>query len=225
MNSLTKITLQAKPAYRFDRKFSGAVFLCAAASLFVLPLTVRAESLWLKAGANVQTHYGDHRAAKPGDILTIVLSENVSATSTQETKANKDSTISDSVTSFLFPNSKVGTYKGEKPSIEATASNQYNGKGNITYNQAVRARASVLVVDILPNGNLVLEGIRSVMFANEKQYMILHGIARSDDVAADNTLQSGQIANAYLEIKGEGDLSAAQKKGWLTKLNDFLNPF
>ena len=134
--------------------FPKIIFAGVLVSLCVAPLPVSAESLWLKAGSGIQTHYGDHRAARPGDILTIVLSETVNATSTQETKANKDSTINDSVTSFLFPNSKLGTYKGQMPSSNMTASNQYDGKGNITYNQSVAAKASVLVVDILPNGNL-----------------------------------------------------------------------
>lgn len=187
--------------------------------------TLNAESLWLKAGSQAQTTYGDHRACRPGDILTILVSEAVTATATQETKANKDVTLDNTVNSFLFPNSNLGTLHGTFPSTDITGSNQYNGKGNINYNQAVNAKASVMVVDVLPNGNLVIEGLRSVMFANEKQYMVLRGIVRADDVTAQNTVSSGQIANAYVEIKGEGDLSAAQRKGWLMKLNDFLNPF
>ncbi len=205
------------------RKWATALWTAAATLLLATP--VHAESLWLKAGSSVQTRYGDNRARRPGDILTILIDEAVKVTATQETKANKDVTLDNAVTSFLFPNSPLGTSNGDFPLTDITGSNQYNGKGNITYNQAVAAKASVMVVDILPNGNLVIEGLRSVLFANEKQYMILRGIVRADDVTAQNTVSSGQIANAYVEIKGEGDLSAAQRKGWLMKLNDFLNPF
>lgn len=203
------------------RKWAAALWLAA----LLLAPPAQAESLWLKAGSSVQTRYGDHRACRPGDILTILVQETVNATATQETKANKDVTVDNTVSSFLFPNSSLGTLHGTFPSTDITGSNQYNGKGNITYNQSVNTKASVMVVDILPNGNLVIEGLRSVMFANEKQYMILRGIVRADDVTAQNTVSSGQIANAYVEIKGEGDLTAAQRKGWLMKLNDFLNPF
>ena len=189
----------------------------------VAPL--QAESLWLKAGSAAQSHYSDRRAYRAGDLLTIVVQETVNVTTSQETKADKDSTIDNSVTSFLFANSKLGQYKGEFPSTKTTGSNKYDGKGNITYNQAVSAKASVMVTDVLPNGNLLIEGLRAVSFANEKQYMVLRGVVRSEDVAYDNTIPSSLIANAYVEIKGEGDLSAAQHKGWLTKLNDFINPF
>ncbi len=219
----TRVSSKKAPARKLAARRKWATALWATALLLTTP--AHAESLWLKAGSQVQTRYGDHRACRPGDILTLLIQENVTATATQETKANKDVTVDNAITSFLFPSSKLGTYKGEFPSTDMTGSNQYNGKGNISYRQAVNARASVMVVDVLPNGNLVIEGLRSVMFANEKQYMILRGIVRGDDVTAQNTVLSGQVANAYLEIKGEGDLSAAQRKGWLMKLNDFLNPF
>ena len=211
------------------KQFSIFVFekpaLIALIIFLLLTAPLRAESLWMKAGSNVQSHFADRRAARIGDILTITISEQVKVTADQETKANKDSTIDNAVSSYLFANSKLGTYKGSFPTTDITGSNQYNGKGNISYNQSVNAQASVMVVDVLPNGNLIVEGLRSVMFAKEKQYMILHGVVRADDITAENTVTSGKIANAYVEIKGEGDLSAAQKKGWLLRLNDFLNPF
>ncbi len=198
-------------------------FVFGCLTLFALP--AQAESLWLRAGSNVSSHYGDHRACRPGDILTIIISEEIDITATQETKADKDSTVNDSVASFLYANSNFGKYKGEMPSVETSSTNQYKGKGNITVNQSVSAQAAVMVTDVLPNGNLVIEGLRSIIFANEKQYMMLRGIVRADDISASNTIDSNLIANAYVEIKGEGDLSSAQHKGWLLKLNDFLNPF
>lgn len=197
----------------------------ACSALLVASLPLHAESLWLKAGSRAPMQYGDKRASRPGDILTIVIQETVNVTATQETKANKDVTVDNTVASFVFANSDLGKYKGVFPSTDITGSNQYNGKGNITYGQSVSAKAAVMVSDVLPNGNLVIEGVRSVMFANEKQYMVLRGVVRADDVTADNTVPSGQIANAYVEIRGEGDLSAAQRKGWLMRLNDFINPF
>jgi flagellar L-ring protein FlgH len=200
--------------------FSALVCLCAASGL-------SAESLWLKAGGAASSHYGDRRAARAGDILTVIVSESSTMSASQKTKAEKSAGIQNEVASWLFPASAsaLGTHNGALPSTDITSENDYEGKGEISNSQSLTARAAVMVVDVLPNGNLVIEGLRSVAFAGEKQYMILRGVVRSDDVTAANTVLSSQIANAYVEIKGEGDISSAQRKGWLMRMNDFLNPF
>jgi len=83
----------------------------------------------------------------------------------------------------------------------------------------------VQVIDVLPNGNLVIEGLREISFSKEKQYAELHGIVRPYDVQSDNTVDSTNIAAAQIDIVSEGTLTDAQKKGWLLKLNDKMNPF
>lgn len=188
----------------------------ALALLACAPLS--AESLWLKAGDNAKTQYSDHRAVRAGDILTVVIRETTDITATKETKADKTASINDAITSFFLGHPKERT-------AEATSTNNYNGKGNITNKQTVNTNIAVMVVDVLPNGNLLIEGIRALTYSNEKQYMVLQGIVRADDVSAGNTVMSTQIANATIEIKEEGDLSSTQRKGWLMRLNDFLNPF
>lgn len=200
----------------------------AAASLNMLALSMilfpassaRAESLWMKAGERAQTHYADHRAVRAGDILTVVIKETTNITATKETKSNKTSTVQDAITSWFF-----GSQNGKPRNANASGINNYDGKGNITDQQEVDANIAVMVTDVLPNGNFVIEGVRSVVYSNEKQYMILQGIVRADDITANNTVLSTQIANATVDIKEEGDLASGQRKGWLLRLNDFLNPF
>lgn len=182
--------------------------------------SVRAESLWMKAGERAQTHYADHRAVRAGDILTVVIKETTNITATKETKSNKTSTVQDAITSWFF-----GSQNSKPRNANASGINNYDGKGNITDQQEVDANIAVMVTDVLPNGNFVIEGVRSVVYSNEKQYMILQGIVRADDITANNTVLSTQIANATVDIKEEGDLASGQRKGWLLRLNDFLNPF
>ena len=83
----------------------------------------------------------------------------------------------------------------------------------------------MLIADVLPNGNLVLEGARRVSFSGETQHVVLRGIVRPADISPANTVLSTNIAEARLEFLSEGELSSAQKRGWLSKLYQALRPF
>ena len=81
------------------------------------------------------------------------------------------------------------------------------------------------VIDVLPNGNMVVEGVRLVRFSGETQYASLRGIVRPVDVQKDNTVLSTNIADAQVEFVSEGSLTEAQKKGWLLRLANKASPF
>jgi len=196
--------------------------ICSLVALFAAA-SLSAESLWLKAGNNALGQFADKRATAVGDIITVVISESTSQNASLKTKGEKSAGINNVFTQFLFPNTL--TENGETPTVDISGDNDYEGKGEVANSTSVSARMSVIVTDVLPNGNLVLEGVRSVTFAKESQYMVLRGLARPHDVTADNTILSNQIANATLEFVGEGEVSSAAHKGWLMKLNDFVNPF
>ena len=85
--------------------------------------------------------------------------------------------------------------------------------------------AAVVVTDVLPNGNFVIEGVRLITFSGETQYMVLHGIVRSDDIGSDNTVNSTNIADAGIEVVSKGSLNDAEKQGWFTKVYEMLRPF
>jgi flagellar L-ring protein precursor FlgH len=198
----------------------SSLLLSTAAALAVLPV-LRADSLWSGGGGD-RGMVADHKGARTGDIITIVVSESVAAQSSQSTKSSRDSTVADAVTSFLYPS--TGLHKGALPSIQLSGKAAYNGGGDISNNQSLVSRAAVLVTDVLPNGNLVIEGVRVVTFSGETQYVVLHGLVRQDDVSNVNEVQSSNIAEARVEFKSEGALTDAQKRGWLSKLYEKLRP-
>ncbi len=187
-----------------------------------LALPGRADSLWMAAGGD-RGMFADHKAAHSGDILTIVVSESVAAQSSQSKKSGRDSSIADAVQSFLYPT--TGLHNGVLPSISISGKSAYSGGGDVNNSQSLVSRAAVLVTDVLPNGNMVIEGARMVTFSGEAQYVVLHGIVRPDDVASNNTVQSSNIADARVEFISEGSLTDAQKRGWLAKLYEKLRPF
>lgn len=187
--------------------------------------TAFAGSLWTDARARETAMFGDRRAARVGDILTVIVQETASVEASRRTKTDKSSDIDYSVESFLYPSGSFGTNNGEFPQIKMGGGNDFSGGGEITNRQSVSARAAVTVIDVLPNGNLVIEGSRYVAYSDEKQYAILRGIVRPDDIQTGNTVLSSSIADARVEFLSQGAISSAQRKGWLTKVFDTINPF
>ncbi len=186
---------------------------------------VRADSVWPTNGGSERSMIADRKAGRSGDILTIVVSESAAATSSQSTKSSRDSSINDAVQQFLFANSKALTHAGSLPGLQLAGKSSYTGGGDISNTQSLTARAAVLVTDVLPNGNLVVEGARMVRFSGETQYVVLHGFVRVDDIASDNTVASSNVADAKVEFYSEGQLTDAQKRGWFAKLYEKLRPF
>lgn len=185
----------------------------------------RADSLWTSPANPERSMFADHKASRRGDILTVVISESVAQTSSQSKSSTKSSKVDASVSSFLFANSGMGKLKGGLPSTSFSGKNDFAGTGDIKNSQSLSGQAAVLVSDVLPNGNLVIEGARVITFSGETQYVVLHGIVRADDVSSANTVASSNIADVRVEFISEGELTDAQKRGWLTKLVDTLRPY
>jgi flagellar L-ring protein FlgH len=194
--------------------------LAAAAPVF-------ADSLWTSSANSEHSMYADHKASRTGDILTVVISESVAQQSSQSTKSNKSSNIDAGISQFIYPPaiSGLATKGGALPATKMAASNDFTGGGEISNTQSLSGRAAVLVTDVLPNGNLVIEGVRVITFSGETQYVVLHGLVRADDVTSANTVVSTNVADVRVEFISEGALTDAQKRGWLTKIYDTLRPY
>ncbi|HLP06536.1 MAG TPA: flagellar basal body L-ring protein FlgH [Opitutaceae bacterium] len=192
--------------------------------LFLLPLApvAHADSVWPSGSSRGML--ADRRASRTGDIVTIIVQESVSSQNSQSSKADKASKADNAITQFLFPTtaSLAGTHNGSLPGTGFDNSSSTASSGAISNKATLTSRAAVLVTDVLPNGNLVLEGVRQVAMGGERQYMVLRGIIRPEDISSNNTISSTSIANATLEVISEGSLTDTQGKGWLTKLYELL---
>lgn len=182
-----------------------------------------AGSLWTAPGSTERPLVSDRKGGRVGDIITIVVAESAAQSSTQSKKTNSGSSIDTSLSQFFFP--KGLTHGGANPALKFKNSNDFSGGGEVNNTQTITARAAVIITDILPNGNLVIEGARRVTFSGETQHIVLHGVVRPEDIFPDNTLLSSSIANAKVEFISEGDLTDARRRGWLGKLYDMLRPF
>jgi flagellar L-ring protein precursor FlgH len=189
--------------------------------------SVRADSLWATLGGEHLSMFADRKASRVGDIVTVVVSEAAAASSTQNKQSSRTSTTNDTVGQFIFPPavSGLGTHAGALPSLQLSGASNYAGGGQITNSQSVTSTAAVLVTDVLPNGNMVIEGVRLVTFSGESQYIVLHGIIRPDDISSTDTINSTSIAQARVEVVSTGALSDSEKLGWLSKLYEQIHPF
>lgn len=189
-------------------------------------------SLWLKGGEQKGLYWGK-RAHAVGDLITIDVAESSSLAASQNSVRNRQLEVENAVTQFLYANSGFGKHKGGLPGtqIETQSSNQ--GGGSIANTQDLKGRVSVVVIDVLPNGVLVLEGARMVTFSGESYYAVLKGMVRQEDIGFGfkdglryrNIVSSQYIADAQVEFISKGSLNDAQKESWYQKLSSMLNPF
>ena len=190
-------------------------------------------SLWVKSTNNQRGLYGDKRSFSVGDLITIDVGESSSLAASQNSVRNRQSQVENAVKQFLFANSKMGTHNGELPGTEIESKSSNKGGGSIANTQNLKGRVSVVVIDVLPNGVLVLEGARMVTFSGESYYAVLKGMVRQEDIGAGfreglryrNIVSSQYIADAQIEFVSKGSLNDAQKESWYQKIASMINPF
>jgi flagellar L-ring protein FlgH len=175
--------------------------------------------------------FGDDKAEKVGDIITVTIDENATSTQSATTNTSKDSSIDMQTPNVLGLPSNLGIQNflnmGTQfdPTVNATIANSMQGTGTVTRNGTLSATISALITDIVPSGNLRIEGRRSVTINNEEQIMVLRGIVRPQDINFDNTIPSTLIADASISYTGEGVVADEQRKGWLAKVLSKVWPF
>lgn len=193
--------------------------------LLTAPLATPAQSLW-KADSS-RALVADKRATAVGDLLTILVQENNTASKDNSTKTAKSSAIDASIASFLYSPtaSSFLTKGGQLPALKMNASQDFDGGGKISNSEKITARITVRVADVLPNKNLVIEGRRTTSFSGETQEAVLRGVVRVEDIAANNTLFSYNIADATIKYVSTGTITDNQRKGWFTRVWEKLTPF
>lgn len=204
--------------WRFELVWAG---LCCLAIAPPMP----AQSLWQDRTSISMV--SDKRAHAVGDILTIIVQESNTASKDNSTKTAKGSGVDASINTFLYSPAASGllTKGGQLPALKYSSKQDFSGGGQINNSERITARIAVRVVDVLPNGNLVIEGTRQTSFAGETQDAILRGVVRGEDVQSNNTVFSYNVADATIRYVSKGSVSDSQRKGWFTKIWDKITPF
>ena len=153
----------------------------------------------------------DRRAYREGDILTLLIYESATATTTANTSINRNSKISAQV-------ANLDTAVGGSLDFD----NQFDGGGIEKRTGEVVARVSVAVTDVLANGDLRVKGDQTIALNRESQRIAVEGRVRPEDIASDNTVLSTRLAEARIELKGQGLLSSKERPGLLSRFFHWL---
>lgn len=194
---------------------------------FPPPKTV--GSLWQEENGRAYL-YEDLRAMRAGDILTIKIVEKHKGSKSADTSAQRESTIDNSMggtgSGFIgIPGVKLSSSMRQSLGIDVTAKNKFGGKGATSREDTLTGILSAVVTEVLPNGDLRIQGHREVTVNSEKQLMNLTGRVRRVDVDTKNQVQSTAIAEAKIEYSGLGVVDDVQRPGWFTRILDWVYPF
>jgi len=175
--------------------------------------------------------FEDRRARRLNDLVTVLIVESVSGSKKAETKTTKDSTVDAGIDAlFGAPlnmnlNNLYGRGNTFSPSIGSTFTNDFEGTGETTREGSLKGTITARVVEVLPNGNLVIESRKEVTLNYEKQVLVLKGIIRPDDISTNNTIYSTKVADARIFLVGDGVIDSKQVSGWLGSIVDRIWPF
>ncbi len=183
-------------------------------------------SLWQQ---NNQSMFSDRKARDVGDIVTVIISEQSSASKEASTNTGRSTSMSASIPNFFgLENSDIFIDPGA-PDLEnlvkADFTNNFDGSGTTTRKEDLTASLTTQVIGQYPNGQLKIRGGKEVMVNNEVQIIYLTGIIRPVDITAANTVNSTKVLNARISYTGKGALSDKQKPGWAMRMLDNVWPF
>jgi len=190
----------------------------------------RAEgSLWSDREGVVL--YCDKRARKVGDVVTVRIVEDPEAELNANTKTSRSSSAEAKLKFLGYmkalaeKNDRLAQNPGTDDLIKASLGLSHEGKGSSDRDGHVKAYVSALVVKVLPNNNLYINGKREIKVNNETQYITLSGIVRPEDISPLNEISSAFVADAKITYSGIGPLADKQKPGWLGRIIDHVWPF
>lgn len=183
---------------------------------------VSVGSLW--PADDRTSFYGDRKAFRVGDVLTVSVSESAKASNTANTDLARNSANKAQV-SALWGLQGILSQANLTNFLDVTSDTSHKGAGSTARTGELTASLTAIVKEVLPNGNLAIQGTRSVVVNHEEQFMTLTGIVRPEDIGRDNTLSSTQIADARISFGGVGIVADKQRSGWATWAFDWLFPF
>ena len=190
----------------------------------VQPVNYSPNSLW-QSGA--RTFFKDQRALRVGDILTVkvrITDKATIANSTQRARTSSDSlgiegAIGNAITDFLPDGTSADAMIGNKGASTST------GSGSINRAEDVETNVAAVVTQVLPNGNMVIEGRQEVRVNFEVRELIVAGVVRPEDIGSDNTIESEKIAEARIAYGGRGQITDVQQPRYGQQVLDILLPF
>ena len=209
-------------------------FIITISILAVVCDSILADSLWRKRVTINYNLFDDNRGKRVGDIVTVVVSESTSIDNDETATTNNSASASGSADHNKFLRGMLsGLRTGRNAKFDARDANtfstnfdsDFSGKGSYDSTRSVDLTITAMVVEVLDNGNLALEGKRDITVNREKYTLKLTGIARPIDISTDNLISSTKMSNVMFGLEGKGWLTRAGSKGWFNRVKDMFWPF
>ena len=190
------------------------------------PQAASANSLW-RVGA--RAFFNDQRASKIGDILTVQIDIDDSASTKNNSASNRASTTQAGVSNFLGLESSLGKILpgGFDPANALGTNSTFTnaGGGSVSRSEKISLTIAAVVSQVMPNGNMVIQGTQEVRTNAELRQLTVAGIVRPEDISSANTIKHTQIAEARISYGGRGDISRVQKTPAGQALVERFSPF
>jgi flagellar L-ring protein FlgH len=185
-------------------------------------VSYNANSLWRNGS---RSFFKDQRAHQIGDLLTVTVNITDQANFANETQRSRTASEDSGITAFL--GSSFLSPKSALPGrlLTADSTSGTDGKGSIVRQETLQTNIAAVVTQLLPNGNLVVEGKQEIRVNYEKRELIVAGIVRPEDIQSDNTIDSSKIAQARIAYGGHGEISDIQQPRYGSQVMDVLLPF
>lgn len=211
-----------KRLFRIRRAALTSTLLAAAAS----STAVHAESLWERRDPTRAFLFYDTNARHKGDQLTVIIQENTGVENSEARAMSKESAASKSLN---IDSSASGDYGGPEGSaafdFSSDSDRSFDGDATFSSQREVSTRMAATVIDVLPNGNLVIKGSKTVVVAGDERIMKISGIVRPYDVTPGNTISSRNIAQFRITYDGNGQEQSFVRQGLFGRVMNKLWPF
>ena len=187
------------------------------------PATYNPNSLWRNGS---RAFFKDQRAHQVGDILTVKVNITDKANIANDTKRSRVNGEDSGVDNF-FGKSKLPIVNSALPTrlFTADSTSSSEGKGSVDRSEALSTNVAGVVTQVLPNGNLVIEGRQEIRVNFEIRELIVGGVVRPEDIESDNTIDSTKIAQARIAYGGRGQITDLQQPRYGQQVLDIILPF
>jgi flagellar L-ring protein precursor FlgH len=172
---------------------------------------------WCPAAFAYAYLFQDNRARQIGDVLTVVITESTVANEQDQRALNKST---NTTASIVF-----GTSASTGALVNENSTRNFTGNAQLTSNRLFTDTMAVTVVDMMPNGNLVIEGYRSRVVAGEERVLRFTGVVRQQDIRVGNTVPSQAVANFRVSYLGRGPESRAVNQNLVGRVVNLLWPW
>jgi flagellar L-ring protein precursor FlgH len=188
------------------------------------PATFNPNSLWRNGS---RAFFRDQRAHQVGDILTVKVNINDTAQFQDQTQVQRTSTEDSGITNFIGANTINNPSKAVLPGriLTADSNSQSNGNGSINRQDQLLTNVAAVVTQVLPNGNMVIEGKQEIRLNTELRELIVAGVVRPEDIESDNTIDLPKVAEARVAYGGRGAITNIQRERYGQQAADIILPF